>query len=407
MDKTQEVVSVKKGSRIKTGAKVLFLIYHIIMCLVLTAAITLLLIPNVKVKLLSTPLGKYITKTTITEESFQNIYDEEFKEEEIVQNEDINTVTLDKYINIALFGLDSRDQELDGTNSDTIMIVSIDRDSKDVKLVSIYRDSYQKIYNGEKPYYNKINSAYARGGAEGAINTLNQNFDLDISDYVAVNFNGIATIIDLLGGIDVNITEEERVYINGYLTETRKITGLDADDIYETGYVHLDGLQATAYCRIRYTAVYLEDGTSYNNDFGRTTRQRIVLTQLIQKAKAAGIDEVLSLCDEIFQSENDIFKTSMEYEEVMDLLPVLLEFSLNSTSGYPFTYDADVTINEASCIVVGGHSYNVKKLHEYLFGDYEYTPSAMVSQIDSTLKSLTGVYTIYTDEDLAESQTEE
>lgn len=258
--------------KIKKLAKIFFLIYHIAVIVVLSAAIALLLIPDAKVKLLGTPFGKFITRTTITEESYQNVFDAEFKPQEIVQNKDIDTIKLDEYLNIALFGLDSRDQELSGTNSDTIMVVSIDRDSKEVKLVSVYRDSYQKIYSGKEPYYSKINAAYASGGPEGAINTLNQNFDLDIKDYVAVNFNGIATIIDLLGGIDVNITEDERGYINGYLTETRKITGLDADDVYRNGQVHLNGLQATAYCRIRYTAVYMEDGSVYNNDFGRTAR---------------------------------------------------------------------------------------------------------------------------------------
>lgn len=383
----------------RRGMKILFLIYHIIMIAALSLAIALLLIPDAKLKLLGTPLGKYITRTTITEESYQNVFDKEFKPQIIVQNTDIDTQVLDEYLNIALFGLDSREQELDGTNSDTIMVVSIDRDSKAVKLVSVYRDSYQKIYNGKSPYYNKINCAYASGGPEGAINTLNQNFDLDIQDYIAVNFNGIATIIDLLGGIDVNITEEERTYINGYLTETRKITGLDAEDIYENGYVHLNGLQATAYCRIRYTAVYMEDGTSYNNDFGRTARQRIVLTQLVQKAKTAGLSQVMALCDEIFQSENDIFKTSLSYEEVMDLLPVILDFSLDATTGYPFTYDPDVTIKEASCVVVAGHAYNVTKLHQYLFGDYDYSSSEMVLKIDEDLRKLTGVYTQYMEED--------
>ena len=270
-----------------TVAKVAFLVYHILVIIGMSLAIALLLIPNAKSMLLGTPFGKFLTKTTISEEKFQNVYDDGFKREEIVKNDELDTSILDKYLNIALFGLDSRDQSLDQTNSDTIMIVSIDRDSKEVKLVSVYRDSYQKIYGKNGSRYNKINSAYASGGAETAINTLNQNFDLDIQDYVAVNFNGIATIIDLLGGIDVNITEEERFYINGYLTETRKITGLDASDVYESGYVHLNGLQATAYCRIRYTAVYMEDGTVYNNDFGRTARQRIVLTQVIQKAKNA------------------------------------------------------------------------------------------------------------------------
>ena len=396
----EEMLVETEGMNHSTGRKktkvlkVVFLIYHVIVSLVLLAAVVLLLTPDAKIKLLSTPLGKYITRITITEENYQNIFDTEFKEQEIVQNTDIDTIKLDKYLNIALFGLDSREQELSASNSDTIMVVSINTESKEVKLVSVYRDSYQKIYNGRQPFYSKINAASASGGPEGAINTLNQNFDLDIKDYVTVNFNGIATIIDLLGGVDVNLTEEEQMYVNGYLTETRMITGMDADDIYQYGQkIHLNGLQATAYCRIRYTALYMEDGTVYNNDFGRTARQRIVLTQLVEKAKSAGLSQVLSLCDEVFKSENDIFKTSLTYDEVMDLIPVLLDFSMDSTTGYPFTYNADVKMDEVSC------AYNVCKLHEYLFGEDDYQPSSMVLDIDKKLKKLTGVYTELTEED--------
>ncbi len=395
------VIKKKKG---KNVPKILFLVYHIAVILVLTAALIILLVPDAKVKLLQTPLGKYITRMTITEEVYKNVYDKEFKEEEVIKNEDIDTEILDEYINIALFGLDSRYQSLDSTNSDTIMIVSIGKKNKDVKLVSIYRDSYQKIYGKNKPDYNKINSAYAKAGAEGAISTLNMNYDLDIEDYVAINFNGLATVIDLLGGVDVSITEHERQYINGYLTETRKITGLNASDVYGTGMVHLNGLQATAYCRIRYTSVTLPDGTVYNNDFGRTARQRLILTQLIEKAKGAGLTQVLRLVEEVFKSENEIFKTSMSYEEIMDLIPVVLEFSLNSTSGYPFTYDDSVMINGLSNVVVAGHSYNVTKLHEYLFGDYEYIPSKNVLEIDEEIKDKTGIQTMLTEED---KQTEE
>lgn len=402
----EEMLVETEGMNHSTGRKktkvlkVVFLIYHVIVSLVLLAAVVLLLTPDAKIKLLSTPLGKYITRITITEENYQNIFDTEFKEQEIVQNTDIDTIKLDKYLNIALFGLDSREQELSASNSDTIMVVSINTESKEVKLVSVYRDSYQKIYNGRQPFYSKINAAYASGGPEGVINTLNQNFDLDIKDYVTVNFNGIATIIDLLGGVDVNLTEEEQMYVNGYLTETRMITGMDADDIYQYGQkIHLNGLQATAYCRIRYTALYMEDGTVYNNDFGRTARQRIVLTQLVEKAKSAGLSQVLSLCDEVFKSENDIFKTSLTYDEVMDLIPVLLDFSMDSTTGYPFTYNADVKMDEVSCVVAKGHAYNVCKLHEYLFGEDDYQPSSMVLDIDKKLKKLTGVYTELTEED--------
>ena len=143
----EEMLVETEGMNHSTGRKktkvlkVVFLIYHVIVSLVLLAAVVLLLTPDAKIKLLSTPLGKYITRITITEENYQNIFDTEFKEQEIVQNTDIDTIKLDKYLNIALFGLDSREQELSASNSDTIMVVSINTESKEVKLVSVYRDS--------------------------------------------------------------------------------------------------------------------------------------------------------------------------------------------------------------------------------------------------------------------------
>ena len=144
----EEMLVETEGMNHSTGRKktkvlkVVFLIYHVIVSLVLLAVV-LLLTPDAKIKLLSTPLGKYITRITITEENYQNIFDTEFKEQEIVQNTDIDTIKLDKYLNIALFGLDSREQELSASNSDTIMVVSINTESKEVKLVSVYRDSFK------------------------------------------------------------------------------------------------------------------------------------------------------------------------------------------------------------------------------------------------------------------------
>ena len=132
-------------------------------------------------------------------------------------------------------------------------------------------------------------------------------------------------------------------YINGYLTETREITGIDSPDVTTFGEnIHLNGLQATAYSRIRYTAFYNEDGTSVNNDYGRAARQRNVITKMVGKAKDAGVQNVMKMCDEIFQSEEKIFKTSIPYEDVIKLIPIVLNFSFGETGAFPFTLTTKV-----------------------------------------------------------------
>ena len=324
---------------------------------------------------------------------------------DIQVNEEVETnAVLHGYTNIALFGVDSRDGSMDYTNTDTIIIASINNDTKVVKLVSIYRDTYMKIIGADGktdkvyPYF-KVNYAYNAGGAQAAVNTLNANLDLNIKDYVAVNFNGLAEIIDLLGGIEVNLTEEEMVYVNGYLTETRKVTGMHSPDLTQWGdNIHLDGLQATAYSRIRYTPIYLEDGTSLNNDYGRAARQRNVITKMVAKAKEAGLQNVLAMCDEIFQSEEKIFKTSIPYDDVMKLVPVILNFSFGETSSFPYTLettdDMHITLDSGSTVVAAGFSYNVTQLHKFLFPEEEYTPSDTVETISEAIRKETGLKTI-------------
>ena len=178
------------------------------------------------------------------------------------------------------------------------MIVSINNKTHDVNLVSVYRDSLLRMTTSDGDIdYEKANSAFFRNGVEGALNMLNNNFDLDITEYALVNFQGLAKIIDALGGVDITITDEEAFYISGYLTETRIITGMDAPDVEESGNVHLSGLQATAYCRIRYSPFTAADGTVYHNDYGRTARQRLILTKILEKAQSAGVNQLLKVAD--------------------------------------------------------------------------------------------------------------
>lgn len=195
--------------------------------------------------------------------------------------------TLKEYTNIALFGIDSRDESLgDGNRSDTMIVASINNKTHEVKLVSVYRDSYLMIPKDEDIQYNKANLAYFYGGPKMSINLLNSNLDLDITDFVSVNFSALIDTIDALGGIDIEINDYERQYINGYMTETSKITGKEIIPLNETGLVHLNGLQATSYCRIRQTK---------GDDYKRTERQRLVISKIVEKAKKADLLTLNSL----------------------------------------------------------------------------------------------------------------
>lgn len=340
----------------------------------------------------------------------KNVKDSDFDESKIVVNENVKKLT--GYTNIALFGIDARYDEFDkNTNSDSIIVVNINNDSGEVRLISVYRDTMLKIRTKDgDSVYSKANEAFFRGGAEGAITMLNTNLDLDIQDYVTVNFSGLTEIIDALGGIDVTITEDERFYINGYLVETRKVTGMDAPDVNESGTVHLSGLQATAYCRIRYTSYFDEEGNEYKDDLGRTARQRAVLSKLVDKAKAAGSDKIIKIAKRILNSntkDKTFVKTSMDFDEIMDLIPLMIDFTLTDTVGFPYTL-AMPTIDGKSFIVAEGLSYNVSKLHEFMYGEPGYKVSPSVRKINDYLIDYTGVDEVKLPEDReTETTTEE
>ncbi len=191
----------------------------------------------------------------------------DMKEEDIVINPEVKereeTTKMKGYRNIALFGVDSTTGALaKNTRSDTIMIASINQDTGECKLVSVYRDTYLNLSNDT---YNKCNSAYAKGGPEMAISMLNMNLDMNITDFVTVGFAGLADTIDALGGVMIDVDEAEINHLNSYQFTMAKDMKREYKELTQTGYQRLTGLQATAYCRIRYTA---------GDDFKRTERQR-------------------------------------------------------------------------------------------------------------------------------------
>ena len=178
-------------------------------------------------------------------------------------------------INLALFAVDRRDKNQEG-NSDVIMIITIDQVTKKIKMSSIMRDTYVNI---EGKGMDKINAAFALGGPQLAIKTINQNFDMDIQDYINVDFFGTAKMIDALGGVEINVKPEEIPYLNNYLKEISIIENIPPVNVTNPGIQVLNGRQTVAYTRIRAVG---------RGDYERTERQRTVLIALFNKMKGAG-----------------------------------------------------------------------------------------------------------------------
>ncbi|HIR76580.1 MAG TPA: LCP family protein [Candidatus Choladousia intestinipullorum] len=280
------------------------------------------------------------------------------------------------YRNIALFGVDSREGQLEsGTNSDTIMVASINEGTGDIKLVSVYRDTYLDNTNGE---YRKATECFAGGGAERSVNMLNKNLDLDITDFVTVDFNAIIEAVDLLGGIELDITEEERGWLNGYLVETSEVTGVPYTTVDSPGRQTVTGIQAMAYCRIRYTEGW---------DYKRTERQRTVLTQIFEKAQAKGVTGLIPLINTMM----DYISTSLSNTEILALATGITKYNISDTTGFPFNYQGADIGSAGDCVVPVNLAANVTELHRYLFGEENYTPSQTVQEISNQIIANTGI----------------
>ncbi|MBO5303751.1 MAG: LCP family protein [Lachnospiraceae bacterium] len=282
------------------------------------------------------------------------------KEEEEIAEQSIELSSetaevLEGYTNIALFGLDNRTTgNYDGGNSDCIMIASINNDTKEVKLVSVYRDTFLNV---KEDTYNKINSAYSYGGPSNAIAALNKNLNLDIKDYVAVDFGAVVEAVDLLGGIELTFTDEEAKIMNdNYIEEINEVTGHNTSLLPGGGTYQADGVYALAYCRIRYTA---------GDDFKRTERQRTVLTQMIEKAKGSSIATV----GELIESMIGDIKTSYTSKEMLALASQVMDYELVGTHGWPFELCTGTFGSKGSIVVPTDLETNVEELHEYLFGE--------------------------------------
>lgn len=283
---------------------------------------------------------------------------------------------LAKYRNIAIFGVDSREDDYGkGNRSDCMIIASINNETKEVRLISVYRDTYVNIQGHG---LDKITHAYSYGEAPLAINTLNTNLDLNISEFVTVNFDSVSDAVDELGGVTINIENEEIKYINDYIDATAQITHKTAKHVTSAGRQTLDGVQAVAYSRIRYTA---------GGDYKRTERMRNVIEAMANKLKSKNIMEINNFMDEILPK----VYTNISQKTIMSMIPDMMNYKVSTSIGWPYEVKG-ITLDRWYGVPVTLES-NVIKLHQELFDDPDYTLPESIKTTSNSIIKKTGYKT--------------
>ena len=298
--------------------------------------------------------------------------------DQVAINEDLSSETMhamSDYLTVALFGLDNRtNNSLYKGRSDVIMLANINNKTHEVQLVSIYRDTYLDTGSG---VFEKCNAAYAKGGPEQALSMLNTNLDLAITDYVTVDFSAIVECVDLLGGVEMTITDDEASLMLGYIQELNRLTGNTASCPSSGGTYTLNGVQATAFARIRYGG---------GDDYKRTERQRAVLSAMIAKAQKSDLKTLNALINTLF---SDI-QTSFSNADLLALATNIFNYKLSETNGFPYEKTAHRYDKVGDVVIPCDLSSNVTALHQFLYTDMAYTPSDTVKNNSEMITSKTG-----------------
>ncbi len=319
----------------------------------------------------------------------------DFSKEDIVVNseEDVSKhfdTLKEKYTLIMLYGVDSR-TDLDNTltkesNADSEILACIDNETGEVKLVSIHRDTFVKTTTGKK---NKLTNIYASYGVQESLGTLNMNLDLNIQQFVTVNWKAVVKAINLLDGLELPLTRSEVRAVNKFGPHTGKVTGytyhyLNADDYdysgeKKTAMVYLDGVQAAAYARVRNVAKTNDDGVSEHDDIARASRQRIVIQAMLEKFKK---NFSLSLVDQMKNEVIPYIATNIDYSDLMGMVMDAGKYSIGEQSMFPFKEMYRDSSNQSKAYIYADTlTENVQKLHELLFGTTDYQPSATVREL--------------------------
>ena len=336
----------------KTKSKALKIFLRILLAIL----IIIVILAGIAAGLVANKLGKInieeIDKTAIG-------ISEETKEE------------LSGYRNIALLGIDSRADDYGlGNRSDCIIIASMDQKTKNIKLLSVYRDTYMQVEEHGKQVLDKVTHAYSYGGAQNALKSLNTNLDLNISEYLTVNFDAVIAAVDAMDGVTIDIDSSELKYINDYIDATSKSSGIKSSNITKTGKQKLDGVQAVAYSRIRYTA---------GGDYKRTERMRTVIEAMLTKAKTLSVGQLNKLVDTILPRVS----TNISATEILGLVPSIASFNITDSLGWPYETKG-ITLDRWYGVPVTLES-NVEQLHKEVFGQADYTVNDTIKNISDQI----------------------
>ena len=280
------------------------------------------------------------------------------------------------YRNIALLGIDSRADDYGlGNRSDCMIIASINQETNAVKLISVYRDTYVYVTENGTKRLDKITHAYSYGGAQNTLKSLNEAMDLNITEFVTVNFDAVIAAVDSLGGVYIDIDESEIKYVNDYIDATSESSGVKSSHITHAGRQKLDGVQAVSYTRVRYTA---------GGDYKRTERMRTVVEAMLSKAKTLNVGQLNSFADTILPK----IRTNISTSEIWGLIPKLASFKVTESIGWPYDTKG-ITLDRWYGVPVTLQS-NVERLHKEAFEQEDYEASDTVKEMSAAIVKKTG-----------------
>ena len=280
------------------------------------------------------------------------------------------------YRNIALLGIDSRVDDYGlGNRSDCMMIASINQETNEIKLISVYRDTYVYVMENGTKRLDKITHAYSYGGAQNTLKSLNEAMDLNITEFVTVNFDAVIAAVDSLGGVYIDIDKSEIKYVNDYIDATSESSGVKSSHITHSGRQKLDGVQAVSYTRVRYTA---------GGDYKRTERMRTVVEAMLSKAKTLNVGQLNSFADTILPK----IRTNISTSEIWGLIPKLASFKVTESIGWPYDTKG-ITLDRWYGVPVTLKS-NVERLHKEAFEQEDYEASDTVKEMSAAIVKKTG-----------------
>ena len=302
-----------------------------------------------------------------------------------VRNDNIDISQKQKmsgYWTVAVFGVDSRNGDVGkGANADVQIIANVNMGTGDITLTSVYRDTYLNIGKGDR--YSKSNAAYAEGGPEQAVAMLNKNLDLDIENYVTFNWKAVADVIDLLGGVDIDVSKAAFYYMNAYIHETCLKSGISAQNpaamyIKKAGPQHLNGVQAVAYARLRYM----------DSDFERTKRQREVISKCLDLAKKTDLATLTKIIDTVLPQ----VAFNIDTADIIELAKGISRYNIRESVGFPKDLKDQMMGKKGACVIPATLESNVVWLHSILFADENYTVSDAVKRYSQKISDDSGYY---------------